>query len=185
MARSQLHFRAADANDSDALGAMVRWANDESIRHLFRHYESAEEAAKRKTLVAAASELAASLEHGRQLYFIVLDGDVVGEVNFVMNPPYLHEPKGATAWFGIVLGEDRARGRGIGRQAMQHIEDAARREGAEWGQIGVWEFNERARHLYASLGYEIIARRPEATWWKDQRWTDIRMQKPLLRPERS
>ncbi len=159
--------------------AMVRWANDPSIRHLFRPFTGKQQAARTKTVVSAASELASALERGRCLYFIELGGDIVGEVNLVLDPPYLHERLGPTAWFGVVIGEERARGRGIGKAAMRHIEEVAKDMGAEWAQIGCFEFNVRARALYDNLGYQEIARKPQATWWNDRRWTDIRMQKPL------
>lgn len=158
---------------------MVRWANDESIRHLFRPFDSKQQAARRTDLVGAATRLAAALEAGRLMYLIELDGKLVGEVNLVMNPPYLHEPQGETAWFGIVLGEAHARGQGIGRKAMEYIEDVARDRGAQWAQIGAFEFNQRARQLYENLGYQEIARIANITWWKGKRWTDIRMQKAL------
>jgi len=178
-----IHFRPAHKDDGEALAIMVRWANDPAIRHLFRPFTDQQHAARPKTLVSAASDLASAMESGRQMYFIELDGAVVGEVNLVMNPPHLHEPLGETAWFGIVIGEEEARGKGIGAEAIRFIEEVARGEGAIWAQIGVFEFNERARRLYENLGYHEIARKADATWWKGKLWTDIRMQKQLQVPQ--
>ncbi len=157
----------------------MRWANDPEIRHLFRPFASKQQAQRPATLVNTATKLAAALEAGRLWYLIELDGVLVGEVNLVMDPPYLHDRQGKTAWFGVVIGEAQARGQGLGKAAMRHIEEVAREHGALWGQIGVFEFNAPARALYENLGYREIARIPEATWWKGKRWTDIRMQKSL------
>jgi ribosomal protein S18 acetylase RimI-like enzyme len=52
---------------------------------------------------------------------------------------------------GVVESE---RGRGIGRALMAALEAWGRRRGANEVHLTVWRFNERARALYAELGYE-------------------------------
>ena len=46
------------------------------------------------------------------------------------------------------------RGRGAGRALMAALEAWGRAQGAGEVQLTVWRFNERARSLYAELGYE-------------------------------
>ena len=175
-----IRFRPAHQDASEVLATLVRWENDPAIRHLFRPFKTKEDAARPTTLVDAATKLASALESERSVFFIELDGALVGEVSLMLDPPMVHASQGKTAWFGVVLGEAHARGKGFGRLAMEFIEDEARKQGAEFAQIGVFEFNARARGLYESLGYEEIARKPKFTWWKGKTWTDIRMQKTLL-----
>jgi ribosomal protein S18 acetylase RimI-like enzyme len=47
-----------------------------------------------------------------------------------------------------------ARGQGVGRTLMTHVEAWARAAGAAEMHLVVWRFNERAARLYAELGYE-------------------------------
>jgi ribosomal protein S18 acetylase RimI-like enzyme len=47
-----------------------------------------------------------------------------------------------------------ARGQGIGRALMDHLEAWARERGADEMHLVVWRFNERAARLYAELGFE-------------------------------
>jgi len=49
--------------------------------------------------------------------------------------------------------DERHRGRGYGRQAMQLVEDHARSRGIGRIELNVFGGNEVARHLYRSVGY--------------------------------
>jgi ribosomal protein S18 acetylase RimI-like enzyme len=47
-------------------------------------------------------------------------------------------------------------GRGLGRAAMLAAEDLVRESGASEVTLNVFGFNERARRLYDSLGYQVV-----------------------------
>lgn len=175
-----ISFRAIDIETTSDVAHLVRWANDYSIRHLFLRSKDQSWYDKSLDLDYAHGRMRESLEQGRELHLIELDGEVVGEVSLDIDGPAIHVPMPGTAWLGIVLGEPRARGRGLGREAMTYIEALAKEKGAERAEIGVFEYNLRAQGLYKALGYREIATVPDYTWWKGKRWTDIRMGKTLL-----
>jgi ribosomal protein S18 acetylase RimI-like enzyme len=50
-----------------------------------------------------------------------------------------------------------ARGRGVGRRAMELAEDRARAGGARSLGLNVFGHNDVARHLYESLGYDTVS----------------------------
>jgi ribosomal protein S18 acetylase RimI-like enzyme len=64
-------------------------------------------------------------------------------------------------------------------EGLLKLENFAKTLGAKHAQIGVFEFNTRARRLYESLGYQQLTTIPDITWWKGKHWKDIRMGKPL------
>jgi ribosomal protein S18 acetylase RimI-like enzyme len=76
-----------------------------------------------------------------------------------------------------VIGEEVARGKGVGYQAMQYIEEQIKLHGLKRIELGVFEFNTNAIHLYQKLGYVKIARNEGFTYWQGKMWADIRMEK--------
>jgi ribosomal protein S18 acetylase RimI-like enzyme len=77
---------------------------------------------------------------------VALDGGrIVGYVNPVID--------GEETWIGGVGVVPGHRGRGIGTKLMMAAEEFSRRKGAKTSILEVIEGNERARDLYAKLGY--------------------------------
>lgn len=60
-------------------------------------------------------------------------------------------------WVWHIVVDSEHRGKGFGRAAMQLAEDHARSEGACILGLNVFGFNEVARGLYESLGYETTS----------------------------
>ena len=82
-----------------------------------------------------------------------------------------------TAWISITIGEEIARGKGIGYQALQYLEQEIRKQGLKRIELGVFEFNTAAIKLYQRAGYREIGRIPDFTYWQGKMWQDIRMEK--------
>jgi GNAT superfamily N-acetyltransferase len=51
------------------------------------------------------------------------------------------------------------RRRGIGERLVRAAEEWALAGGAEWLQLGVYEFNQSAQRFYEKLGYAVISRK--------------------------
>ena len=181
VASIMLTFRDIDPEQASDVAPLVRWANDTEIRHLSQQFESEKQSLERLSLDTPRLQrmLKRAQGKGKRVQLVEWNGEIVGEVTLEMDSPQLMEPQPHTAWFGIIIGEEHARGQGLGFLAMQHLEELAKTLGAKHAQIGVFEFNTRARRLYNKLGYEELATIPDFTWWKGKRWTDIRMGKPL------
>jgi ribosomal protein S18 acetylase RimI-like enzyme len=60
-------------------------------------------------------------------------------------------------WVWSVEVHPEARGRGVGRRAMELAEDRARAGGARSLGLNVFGHNDVARHLYESLGYDTVS----------------------------
>lgn len=174
-----LNFRDIDPTRASDIASIVRWANDDSIRHFAQRFVDKDQASRRLKLEFASKKIAEAVSGGKCIRMIECHGFVVGEVSLEIDCECIIDKKPNTAWVGIVLGEAIGRGRGIGRKAMKHIESVASQRGAKRVQIGVFEFNTRAQRLYESLGYTQLRRQKAVTWWNGQMWDSIRMQKTL------
>jgi len=153
-----------------------KWENDPSLIHLTRPHPDAASLQQKENVTAEG--LVKRLEHNH-IYLIYLDGQLIGEMNFQIDPGHLYKKETGTAWIGITIGEEAGRGKGIGVTAIQYLEEQAKALGLKRVELGVFEFNVNAIKLYKKLGYQEIARIEDFTFWQDKMWQDIRMEKYL------
>ena len=90
---------------------------------------------------------------GNVLLMVDEDGAPVGSVWFA---PREQRGEKYAFLYPIKLDEEH-RGRGLGRQAMQLLEDEVRAQGFDRIMLNVFGGNERARSLYRGLGYDEAA----------------------------
>lgn len=156
--------------------AYNKWENDPTLIPLMRPCQN--EADLTKITEVTVKNLEERLEHG-PTWLIYLDGQLIGEMGYQIDPKHLYKHEPNTAWVGITIGEATAQGKGIGFQAMQFLEEQTRQAGLRRMELGVFEFNERAIKLYTKLGFKEIARIDNFTYWQGKMWQDIRMEKHL------
>jgi RimJ/RimL family protein N-acetyltransferase len=156
--------------------AYTKWENDSALIHLTR--PNPNEAALLRREVVSLADLLKRLEH-HHIYLIYLDAQLIGEMSYQIDPPYLYKKETGTAWIGITIGEEVGRGKGIGYQALQYLEEEIKSHGLKRIELGVFEFNTNAIKLYHKLGYQEIARIDNFTYWQGKMWQDIRMEKYL------
>ena len=164
-------------SDADC-ALLAKWANDRDIRHLSTRHKN-EESFNTPAVPEDFRARVHKPKSHRSDIMIVIANNPVGEMSFEL----YEEPEASgifsVAWMSIVIGEANARGKGIGKIAMTHLENLARAAGATRAELGVFEFNERALALYRKLGYQEFKRIPDFTYWNGHMWTDIRMAKAL------
>ena len=112
-------------------------------------------------------------------YFIVVDHHIVGDVNITDNPNFLINPHENTSWLGITIGEEKYHNKGIGKKAMEFIEDKAKTLGYNRMELGVFSFNIKAIEFYKKLGYKQIASMPGFTYYNGHWYDDLRFEKYL------
>ena len=156
--------------------SFTRWENDPTLIPFMRPNANEQDLLKRSTVTE--EELKKRLEHD-QYYLIYLDGSLIGEMNFQMDPGHLYKKEHGTAWVGITIGEASGRNQGIGYQAMQYLEGQIQQKGIHRIELGVFEFNTNAFRLYQKLGYNEIGRIEGFTYWQGKMWQDVRMEKYL------
>jgi RimJ/RimL family protein N-acetyltransferase len=154
--------------------AFTKWENDPALIPFMRPNPN-EEALHRQEIITL-DDLTQRLAHSH-IYLIYLEGQLIGELSYQVDPLHLYKKEPNTAWIGITLGEAHARGKGIGFHAMQYLEHEIKQAGCPRIELGVFEFNTNAIKLYLKLGYTEIARIDNFTYWQGKLWTDIRLEK--------
>lgn len=172
----EISFKKLIRPSLEIAAAFTKWENDPNLIYLTRPNPSS--ADLEKQTVVNVDELGKMLEH-QTLYLIHFDGQLVGEMSFQIDPPHLYKKETGTAWIGITIGEESARGKGLGKLAMQYLEEEIGTAGYKRIELGVFEFNLPAQKLYQKMGYAEIGRIPDFTFWQGKMWTDIRMEKYL------
>ncbi|WP_026568315.1 GNAT family N-acetyltransferase [Bacillus sp. UNC41MFS5] len=153
-----------------------RWENDPALIPLTRPNQNQSELDRRENMTL--EDLTKRMED-HHIYLIYLDDELIGEMNYVVDPPYMFKKEPGTAWLGITIGESAGRGKGIGYAAIEYLEKQVKKQGLKRIELGVFEFNEQAQKLYQKLGYTEIGRIDNFTYWQGKMWTDIRMEKYL------
>ncbi|PKO15841.1 MAG: GNAT family N-acetyltransferase [Chloroflexi bacterium HGW-Chloroflexi-10] len=159
---------------SEIAAAFTRWENDPDLIPKTRPNRNQADLDKRQPVTI--EHLVQRLRYD-QIYLIYLDGQLIGEINYQVDPIHLIKKEPGTVWIGISIGEAAGRGKGIGYQAMQYLEEQIKSQGLTRIELGVFEFNTNAIKLYLKLGYVEIARINDFTYWQGRMWQDIRMEK--------
>ena len=171
---SNVHFVSFVEPTPEIAEAFTRWENDPALIPFSRPNQSKEDLEERG--VVTFDDLAQRLKH-QQIYLIYLDTQLIGEMSYQVDPPYLFKKVGGSAWIGITIGEANGRGKGVGYQALQHLEQQIQLHGCGRIELGVFEFNMPALALYQRLNYREITRIADFTYWEGRMWQDIRMEK--------
>jgi len=99
---------------------------------------------------------------------ITEDGRFIGEVVLTINPPNRSAGMRIALWDGF--------GKGYGTAAIKHVLDHAFGErNLHRVELEVYEFNDRAIHVYRKLGFREEGRRRDALLWDGQFYDSIVM----------
>ena len=79
------------------------------------------------------------------------NGYILGMLSLIV----IKIPTGNKAWIEDVVVDESARGRGIGRDLMNHAHEEAKKHGVNSIDLTSRPSRESANELYQSLGYEI------------------------------
>jgi RimJ/RimL family protein N-acetyltransferase len=172
----EITFRKLTRSTPEIAQAFEKWENDPELVHLIRPNENREALETRK--IVTVKDLQEQLKH-HHTYLICLQGKLIGEVDYQVDPGHLYKKEPGTAWVGILIGEEAGRAQGIGSLAMQYLEQQIRSHGLKRIELGVFEFNTNAIKLYQKLSYQEFARIDDFTYWNGKMWQDIRMEKYL------
>lgn len=168
------HFIKLTEPTSRLVEVFNNWENDPDLIPLIRPNQNKSELERRKKITL--SDLNKRLK-ALHIYLIYLNDQLIGEMNFMVDPSHLYKKEPRTAWIGITIGESIGRGKGIGYVAIQYLEEQIKKQGIKRIELGVFEFNKQAYKLYQKLGYKEIGLVENFTYWQGKMWTDIRMEK--------
>ena len=151
-----------------------KWENDPALIPFVRPNPDEESLLRRKQVTL--DDLVQRIER-KHIYLIYLEGQLIGAMEYQIDPGYLYKKETGTAWVGIIIGEEAGRGKGVGYHALVYLEEQIRLQGLKRIELGVFEFNTNAIKLYEKFGCKEIGRIEDFTYWQDGMWQDIRMEK--------
>ena len=167
----QLNMKAMDV-----FKTLASWCNDPEIRHLFQpnFLETPLEDVTPEELIYHY------IMNRSKFNYLIWDVDVlVGEVSVDIAFDHLLKRVPPTGWISICVGNKDYWGKGVGAIAIQFIEEKCRERGLERIELGVFDYNSRARQLYLKLGYKAFARIEHFVYYEGDWHDDIRMEKFL------
>ncbi|WP_061811312.1 GNAT family N-acetyltransferase [Rossellomorea vietnamensis] len=172
-----LHIEKLTHPNIDILNALNKWDNSPDLIPFIRPNRNREELEQCRNM--DMDELKDRLE-SHSMFLIYVENKLVGEMNYMIDPAHLFKKVRGTAWVGITIGDPDARGKGIGYEAIRYLEKEIKEQGLARIELGVFEFNTQAHKLYSQMGYQVIGRIPDFTYWNEKMWSDIRMEKVLV-----
>lgn len=138
-------FKNADLSD---LPILMRLMQD---FHEFDHAEPFDKAPAQKAMEKIVSDDQIGL-----VWLIKSSGEIVGYI--VLTLHYRLEARGVCANLDEIFIQEKFRGQGIGREAMQFLDNACRSLGVMAIQLEVKKDNPEASSLYQKVGFEKLDR---------------------------
>jgi len=176
MASELIHFAKLTEPTAEITAVFNKWENDPALVPLTRPNQ--DQAALEKQQNVTQATLVKRLEHD-VIYLIHRGAALIGEMNYQVDPAHLYKKEAGTGWIGITIGEESARGMGVGSLAIAYLEAEIKQAGLRRIELGVFEFNANALKLYTRSGYQRIGIIENFTYWRGKMWQDIRMEKYL------
>lgn len=141
-----LHFRQAQPHDFDRLLHFAR----ENFKQTYAHRNSPEDMALYLSQNYSPAAFRVEFSHSDSVFYLAeMNDELVGYLK--MNHGEVVEKGGCEIERIYVASEQK--GRGIGRQLLQWAKETARRAGAQFVWLGVWEHNQPAIDFYQRLGF--------------------------------
>jgi RimJ/RimL family protein N-acetyltransferase len=165
--------------NNEIIEAKNRWENDPKINH-FTTPNFEEEPLKKRTFETTYIENVMREEAGYSYDYLVFDDELlIGECNIMIDPNHLEKKVPGTGWVGLLIGEEKYRGKGIGRTIMEFLELECKNLDLVRIELGVFEFNKGALKLYEKMGYVQFAELDNFTFYNGKWHKDIRLEKSL------
>ncbi|GKX29966.1 hypothetical protein SH1V18_24460 [Vallitalea longa] len=155
---------------------IAKWSNDPDIKYFIgaNFTEGEMPDCDPKKLYKSANE-----SDNKHIY-LIKDGDrPIGDLSIMIDPPHIKRKEKNTGWISICIGEKEYRGKGIAQTAMIYLENECRKLGLKRIELGVFEYNKRARAFYEKIGYKEFTRIKEFVYYQGKWRADIRMEKYL------
>jgi|SRR5690554_1956508 len=172
-----INFVPMDFTNLNDCAILAKWFNDPSINYLIspNFYQGPLSYISPEFI----SQTNLYTKYKKYAFFIVYNKIIVGDINIIDNPDFLIKKNYKSCWLGITIGEKEYQGLGIGKKAMDFIEEYAKDLGYDRIELGVFSFNSKAINFYKKMGYKEIGIIPHFTYYNNKWHDDIRLEKFL------
>lgn len=171
-----MQFKLLTNYDKEMIHTLEKWYNDPEILPYLHPNFTGEDLAP---ITPAEIRMMVRFKTNRKRYGIYDDERWIGEVSILEGFENLTKKEPKTAWIGLCIGEKDYWRSGVGKAAIEFIEQEARNLGFKRIELGVFEHNTKARKLYEKMAYREISILKRFTYYDGKWYDDIRMEKLL------
>lgn len=172
-----ISFVPIDFSSKSDCEILAKWFNDPDINYLITPNFYQGPLGKVTPEFISQTNLYSNFK--KHAFFIMCDNSIIGDINILENPDFLYNRDYKSSWLGITIGEKAYQGLGIGKIAMNFIEEYAKNLGFERMELGVFGFNTKAIKFYQNIGYKHIGTIPNFTYYNGKWYDDLRFEKFL------
>ena len=112
----------------------------------------------------------------KKIYIVKYEGERLGTFSVIRNFEYLVKKEEGTAWISLAFIK-KYHGNQIVKDSYFLFEERLKDDGYRKIELGVFEFNIRARRFYEKIGYNQIACLKDFTYYNGKWWADYRYEK--------
>ncbi|MCT4686030.1 GNAT family N-acetyltransferase [Vallitalea sp.] len=171
----KITFEEIDKKQIEPFEYIAKWSNDPEIKYFIGANLTEGEMPDREP-----KELFKNAGGNDKHIYLIKDGTKpIGDLSIMIDPPHVKKKEKNTGWISICIGEKEYRGKGVALKAMDFLEEECRMLGMKRIELGVFEYNKRARAFYEKIGYEEFARVKNFVYYEGKWREDIRMEKYL------
>lgn len=116
----------------------------------------------------------------KSIYVMYDDQEAIGTCSLEKNFGFLTSPFEMTGWISIAIGHKDYWGTDAAYWMMQELEKIAIKKGFKYIELGVFEFNHKARRFYQKMGYSVLKIHRAFTYYENKWYDDYRMIKKLI-----
>ena len=114
----------------------------------------------------------------KKIYIVKHEGERLGTFSVIRDFEYLVKKEKNTAWISLAFIK-KYHGSQIIKDSYFLFEKKLKDDGYNRIELGVFEFNKRARKFYEKTGYEKIACLKDFTYYAGKWWADYRYEKNI------
>ncbi|MGL5314989.1 MAG: GNAT family N-acetyltransferase [Peptostreptococcaceae bacterium] len=169
-----INFRELREEDVFDFNLIAKWDNQDEIKYMIRPNFNEGEIDE----IRGADLLLSFRANPDKYVYIIQDGEEkIGYVSIESKFNRLYKKLDNSSWISICVGDNRYRGKGVGKIAMAFLEEKSRQLKNNRIELGVFEYNTNARAFYKKTGYVEIGENKEFIYYDGKWQSDIRMEK--------
>ena len=169
-----IKFREIKEEDVFAFELIAKWDNQDEIKYLIRpNFNEGE----MDSISASDLLLTFRANPNKHVYIIQDKEKKIGYVSIESNFTKLYKKEDNSSWISICVGDSQYRGLGVGKVAMEFLEEKSKELNNNRIELGVFDYNTNAIEFYKKVGYEPIGQNREFIYYNGKWHNDIRMEK--------
>lgn len=159
----------------DHLRIITSWYNDSQIKYFLT--PNFKETDLKENTIDEVKLWLLNNRSEKERYLVFDNQILIGEFSIDFNFFNLFIKGEKSAWISLCIGNKEYWHKGIGKIIISELEKIVKDKGVNRIELGVFEFNSKAKVLYEKMGYKQIGINKNLTYFNGKWYDDIRMEK--------